>query len=146
MKRALFAVVVATAVLGGCGAASSVSDNQAKTCATLASFEDWMRPSMGLTNQNGSMAEAQEALGAGVDQMDQVRPEMSDGQRDLLDRTYRAVTEYRYVATTKDPNSTLADNTLGLEPFQFNVLVNHRVMLQTVGCPLPDFLQSFPTG
>lgn len=146
MKRALFVAVAASAVLAGCGGTSSVSDNRGEVCDTLASFDSWMRPSMGLTNPDGSMAQAQEALGNGAAQIEQVRPDMTGSQQDLLDRTSRAVNEYRYVATTKDPNTTLADNTLGLEPFQFNVLVNHRVMLNTVGCPLPDYLESFPTG
>ena len=146
-KRSALAAALAVGVLlTGCGGTSSVKDNQEQTCATLAGFESWITPTLVLTNPQGTVGDAQAGLATGMTATSEARETFSGSQQELLDRFVRTLGEYQYAANARDPNALLADNTNAFDSFQMNLMSNYRVMLQAVGCPLPAFYESVPTG
>lgn len=145
-RSAVAAALVVGVLLTGCGGTSSVKDNQAETCATLAGFETWITPTLVLTNPGGTVGDAQAGLATGMTATAEARETFSGSQQELLDRFVRTLGEYQYAAGARDPNIPLAESTNALDSFQMNLMSNYRVMLQAVGCPLPAFYESVPTG
>lgn len=143
---AIAAALTVGVLLTGCGGTSSVKENQEQTCATLAGFESWITPTLVLTNPEGTIGDAQAGLATGLTATEEARDDFSGSQQELLDRFVRTLSEYAYAANARDPNARLADSTNALDSFQMNLMSNYRIMLTQVGCPLPGFYASVPTG
>ena len=144
--RAVAAALAVGVLLTGCGGTSSVKDNQEEACATLGGFESWITPTLVLTNPEGTVGDAQAGLATGMSATEEARDSLSGSQQELLDRFVRTIGEYQYAAGARDPNARLADSSNALDSFQMNLMSNYRIMLTTVGCPLPAFYDSVPKG
>jgi len=149
MRRATVrAGVAAFAALSltACGGVSSVFNNKDEACRTMASFDPWLQQMLPVTNVTGTIGDAQAAVATGLAETQRVRPELSDGQQDLLDRVIRALEEYQGTLAPREPSQPLVDATGGLDSYQLNVTSTYRTMATVIGCPLPPFYGFLPAS
>lgn len=146
-RVAVLAAALLVVPLAGCTGLSSVKSDQEDVCAKITANQEPIRIMLQIGNPEGTVAQALFASGGYLQVgAKQVQDVMSNSQKSLFDRVLRPVGAYNYVLTTRDPNSYLADNAGALNSYQSNIAVNYRLMLRTIGCPIPDFLAALPSG
>lgn len=141
---AVAVAVVVGATATGCGGLSVVDDNSTEVCADLATVDPNLAAMMTLTNPEGTIADARFSNAYYRKTMAEQRGDFNDSQLRLLDRVTTAMEQYEGVLATKPVESRMADSQPALDSLQMNIIANYRIMVDSIGCPAPDFLAQFP--
>lgn len=136
--------LVAVAALTGCGALTSVDDNREVFCQKLLSVNAEIALATGVTDPALPVATASEQLTLAQSGLATAGSGASQGQKQLVNRTTKVMTQYRDALSETPQDATLADYETGLNAYQANVLANYQTMLENVGCILPAFYDSLP--
>lgn len=142
--RALACAVVVTVAAAGCGGLSSVDDNQDEVCAKLAEMEGAIPPMMTTTNPEGTNVQARYATAVYLKLAQDNKDTFNDSQSRLLDRVTSVMTQYQTLLAEKGDETPLAANREAFDSLQLNIVANYRFMLESIGCPTPEFLGLFP--
>ncbi|MDQ1250104.1 MAG: hypothetical protein QG597_4483 [Actinomycetota bacterium] len=142
--RVLACAVGVAVVTAGCGGLSSVSSNQDDVCATLAQMEPAIPPMLTLTNPEGTNIQARYAAAVYVKMAEDNRSSFNDSQFRLLERVTTVMEQYQEVLVTKGDETPLANNQPAFDSFQMNIVANYRILVDSIGCPTPEFLDQFP--
>lgn len=141
---AALAATAAGALLAGCGNLSTAKEGSDQACAALATKEPALTPMFTVTDPNATIAQADFALSLYQQQSDEIRAKMNSSQTQLLDRVVRAMSEYQSALAGKNRDAVIAEYASNLDSYEMNVLTNYRKMIDTIGCPLPQFFSSVP--
>ena len=142
-KAAACAVAVAM-VASACGGFTAVDDNREEVCAQLAILDGPLGVMFPETNPEGNVAQARFGAAAYVVVAEQSGEVLNGSQETLLARGSAAAEQYQEVLTTRPDDALLRDNEAAFDAAQMNIVANHRIMLENIGCPEPAFLSQFP--
>lgn len=143
LRAAAFGLVAAMA-LGGCGAFTTVDDNQSDVCPRLYTMQQVVAQATGVLDADTTIATAQQGTQASLDSARNVRSHLSMAQVQLLDRYTTALKEYQTALSSRDPEATLISELPGLDAYRMHVLATYRSMLTTIGCGLPGYYATLP--
>jgi hypothetical protein len=144
LARAFACAVVVVTAAAGCGGLSSVDNDADAVCGKLAEMEKAIPPMLTATNPEGTDIQARYAAAIYVKLAEDNRATFNDSQTQLLDRVTSVMEQYQQVLATKGDETPLAANQAAFDSYQMNIVANYRIMLESIGCPMPQFLGLFP--
>lgn len=144
MARAAACAVAVAMAASACGGFTAVDDNQEEVCAQLAKLDGPLGVMFPETNPEGNVAQARFGAAAYLVVADESTAVLNSSQETLLARVTSASEQYAQVLATRPDDALLRDHEAAFDAAQMNIVANHRIMLEHIGCVEPDFLAQFP--